>query len=157
MNGRVILNNTEINKYDLFEGENIRSNFNSSLNGIQDSSILSRAFFSQRNINYIQKKIQQDILKKTNYKIGRQSDLQLHIIMRSIFLQYSKNLNCNYALQIKELNKLVCDYSINRISVEIYQFLEYRKEITKLPQPLSLPVNESLSGNNSLPGGPSFF
>lgn len=149
MNGRVILNNTKINKYELFEGENIRSNFNSSLNGIQDNSILSRAFFSQRNINCIQKQIQQDVLKKTNYKIGRQSDLQLQIIMRSIFLQYSKNLNCNYALQIKELNKLVADFSIDRVIIEIYQFLEYRKEITKLPQPLSHPVNLSNSGEKS--------
>ena len=149
MNGRVIFNNTKINKYELFEGENIRSNFNSSLNGIQDNSILSRAFFSQRNINYIQKQIQQDVLNKTNYKIGRQSDLQLQIIMRSIFLQYSKNLNCNYATQIKELNKLVSDYSIDRVIVELYQFLEYRKEITTLPQPLSHPVNLSISGEKS--------
>ena len=149
MNGRVIFDGQKINNYELFENQKNYGNFNSSLNGIQDNSILSRAFFSQRNINCIQKKIQDDVLKKTNYKIGRQSDLQLQIIMRSIYLQYSKNLNCNYAAQIKELNKLVSDYSIDRVVVEIYQFLEYRKEVSKLPQPLTHPVNLSNKGEKT--------
>ena len=61
--------------------------------------------FSKRNIDCIQKHIQKSVLQKTNYRIGRQSDLQLQIIMRSIYLQYSKNLDCNYAEQIRELNK----------------------------------------------------
>ena len=60
-----------------------------------------------------------------------QSDLQLQIIMRSIFLQFSKNLNCDYANQIRDLNKKVTDYSVDENSVEISQFLEYRKESFK--------------------------
>ena len=56
MNGRVIFDGQKINNYELFENQKNYGNFNSSLNGIQDNSILSRAFFSQRNINCIQKK-----------------------------------------------------------------------------------------------------
>ena len=73
--------------------------------------------------------------------------------MRSIYLQYSKNLDCNYAEQIRELNKKVTDYSVDRIVIEISQFLEYRKEVSKMPDPISLPKNLSNAGEKSL----SFF
>ena len=91
-----------------------------------------------------------NFLQKTNYRIGRQSDLQLQIIMRSIYLQFSKNLDCDYAQQIKQLNQKVSDYSVDRISIEMSQFLEYRKEVSKMPDPISLPKNLSNAGEKSL-------
>ena len=63
--------------------------------------------------------------------------------MRSIYLQYSKNLNCDYTNQIRDLNKKVTDYSVDRIVVEISQFLEYRNEVSRIPDPISLPKNLS--------------
>ena len=69
--------------------------------------------------------------------------------MRSIYLQYSKNLNCDYTSQIKDLNKKVTDYSADRIVVEISQFLEYRKEVSRIPEPISLPKNLSNAGEKS--------
>ncbi len=150
MSGRVTFNNEVPQTYELYEGEMKTHSFQNSLQGIQDSNLLSKAFFSKRNIDCIQKHIQKSVLQKTNYRIGRQSDLQLQIIMRSIYLQYSKNLECNYAEQIKELNKKVTDYSVDRIVIEISQFLEYRKEVSKMPDPISLPKNLSNAGEKSL-------
>ena len=150
MSGRVVLDNEPIQNYELYEGEMQTHSFQNSLQGIQDQSVLSKAFFSQRNIDCIQRNIQKKILQKTNYRIGRQSDLQLQIIMRSIYLQFSKNLNCDYAEQIKQLNNKVTDYSVERISIEISQFLEYRKEVSKMPDPISLPKNLSNAGEKSL-------
>lgn len=150
MSGRVVIQNDVPLNYELYEGEMKSHSFQNSLKGIQDCNILSGAFFSKRNIDNIHKLMQKEVLKRTNNLIGRQSDLQLQIIMRSIYLQYSKNLNCNYKEQIRELNKKVVDYSVDRIIVEIYQFLEYRKEVSKLPNPLSHPKNNSSAGNKSL-------
>jgi|UniRef100_A0A6C0J8G9 hypothetical protein len=149
MNGRVTFDGTPPKNYELYEGELNKYDFKNSLKGIQDSDILSNAFFSKRNINCIQKQIEKSILDKTNYTIGRQSDLQLQIIMRSIYLQYSKNLNCDYTNQIKDLNKKVTDFSVDRIVIEISQFLEYRKEVSKIPTPISLPTNLSNAGEKS--------
>ena len=149
MSGRVNLDGTTPQNYELYEGEMKSHNFQNSLKGIQDNNILSTAFFSKRNINCIQKQIQKQVLKATNYTIGRQSDLQLQIIMRSIYLQYSKNLNCDYTNQIKDLNKKVTDYSVDRIVIEISQFLEYRKEVSRIPEPISLPKNLSNAGEKS--------
>ena len=91
------------------------------------------------------------VFEKSGHKIARQSDLQLQIIMRSIYLQYSKNLNCDIKTQIKELNKKVLDYSLDRVITEILQFLEYKKTVTNIPH-LSLvhPQNLSSSGEKSL-------
>ena len=149
MSGRVIFDGQAPENYELYEGEMKPQNFQNSLKGIQDNNILNSAFFSQRNINNIQKQIQRKVLEKTNYTIGRQSDLQLQIIMRSIFLQYSKNLNCDYANQIRDLDKKVTDFAVDRIVIEISQFLEYRKEVSRIPDPISLPKNLSNAGEKS--------
>ena len=149
MSGRVVLDNEPIQTYELYEGEMQTHSFQNSLQGIQDKSVLSKAFFSQRNIDCIQRSIQKKVLQKTNYKIGRQSDLQLQIIMRSIYLQFSKNLDCDYAKQIKQLNQKVSDYSVDRISIEMSQFLEYRKEVSRIPEPIGLPKNLSNAGEKS--------
>ena len=44
---------------------------------------------------------------KGEFKIGRQSDLQLQIIMRSIFLSYGRNINTDINTQINELNTIL--------------------------------------------------
>ena len=78
---------------------------------------------------------------------------ELLIIMRSIYLQYGKNLKCKIEEQVRDLNKKVTDYSVDRIIVEISKFLEYKDQINKTPLPLSHPKNLSNSGEKSL----SFF
>ena len=72
MSGRVVLDNEPIQNYELYEGEMQTHSFQNSLQGIQDKSVLSKAFFSQRNIDCIQRNIQKKILQKTNYRIGIQ-------------------------------------------------------------------------------------
>jgi|TARA_B110000483_G_C18131925_1_gene517970 hypothetical protein len=157
MSGRVTFDNEKPQTYELYEGEMKTHSFQNSLQSIQDTNILSKAFFSKRNIECIQGQIHKSVLQKTNYRIGRQSDLQLQIIMRSIYLQYSKNMTCDYAGQIRELNKKVSDYSVDRVVIEISQFLEYRKEVSNMPDPISLPKNLSNAGEKSLSGGQRFI
>ena len=70
--------------------------------------------------------------------IGRQSDTQLQIIMRSIYLQNSKNLNTDIKGQIQELNKLVIDYCVPNILVEVEQYIQYKVSVSKIPEPLPL-------------------
>ena len=153
MSGRVTFDGQAPENYELYEGEMKPQDFQNSLRGIQDNNVLNKAFFSQRNINNIQKQIQKKVLETTNYTIGRQSDLQLQIIMRSIFLQYSKNQPCNLKQQVEDLNRKVLDYAVNRIIIEISQYLEYKDTVAKLPMPLNHPRNLSNSGTKSL----SFF
>ena len=67
--------------------------FQKSLTGIQEGNNLSNTFFSSQNLDNLQNKIIENVLTQSNgeYRIGRQSDTQLQIIMRSTYLSYSKN------------------------------------------------------------------
>ena len=152
MSGRVYFDKSPPERFELYENEDFvnKNGFNDSLKTIQDNSILSKTFFSKRNIDCIQNKLIRKVFEKSGHKIARQSDLQLQIIMRSIYLQYSKNLNCDIKIQIKELNKKVLDYSLDRVITEILQFLEYKNTVTNIPSPLVHPQNLSSSGEKSL-------
>ena len=150
MNGRVIFDDKPGISYQLYENEKNPYQFENSLKSIQSDNVLNKTFFSQKNINMIQNAIINEIVQKTGYKIGRQSELQLQIIMRSMFLQFGRNDPCNIKQQIIELDRKVIDYSVDRIIVEISQYLEYKNTINKLPVPMSHPQNLSNAGEKSL-------
>ena len=163
MNGRVIFDNVPGTSYNLYESNtNVNNstnmnynNFNPNANqnmlrGVQTSNTLSSAFFSKRNVDFIQNKIIQKISECTGYRINRQSDTELQIIMRSIYLQYSKNLECNIKDQLSELNYKVLMFCIDRIKTEISQFIKYKDDVSKMPTPLVHPQNLSNKGEKSL-------
>ena len=52
------------------------------------------------------------VYKETGHIIGRQSDEELLIIMRSIYLSDSKNLPYEITRQVAELNQKVIKYSV---------------------------------------------
>ena len=73
-------------------------------------TILSRAYFCDKNIQIIHNAIRATVYKNSNnnYLIGQQNEDTLKIIMRSIFLQYSRNDPNNITQQISKLNKACC-------------------------------------------------
>ena len=151
MNGRIIIDDKPGVSFDLYEKSRVPYSFENSLTGIQDSNILNRAFFSQKNIDFIHRSIIIEVGKKTGFRISRQNDTELQIIMRSIYLQYSRNELCNIKSQITELNEKVINYAVNdKIIPGISQFLEYKNDINTLPVPLSHPENLSNSGSKTL-------
>lgn len=144
-NGRVDLLSKDSCALPIFLQDKIPINNNSfynSLNGIQESSTLSNTFFSRENIKIIQNAIRKGVYDRTNnkYVIPEQNYDVLNIIMRSIFLQYSCNLENNIKKQIINLNNLVINYSVNQIYGELIGYLKYKNDISTLALPLSLPV-----------------
>ena len=153
-----IANSQPMRNYPLFEEKTDPYCFSNSLKSIQDDTPLSRAFFSSSNVDYLQKKIQDEVFIRSSrsgqmgYRIGRQSDLQLHLIMRSIYLQNSMNLNCNIDRQLNELNQKVIDDPnvINGIIVNIEQQKHYQQTSSNLPCVMNHPENMSNAGQNTL-------
>ncbi len=138
-----------------FTGSPFVSNISDNKNIVGHSLLgnnLNKAFFSKQNIDLIQKEIIERIYKKTNNKarIGRQSDTELKIVMRSIYLQQSKNLPNNIKKQIYELNEKVLEYCVNAVYVELQQYLGYIRDINSLKQPLDRPTNMSSKGTITL-------
>jgi len=156
-NGRIdIINNTLTSDYNnnlYTEDTNPNKNFHSeALKGIQTESLLSRTFFSNKNIDIIQNSIRYNVysLSNSQHIIGRQSDIQLQIIMRSLYLQFSKNLNTGIREQVQELNNMVVNYCVPRILSEIQQYIVYKSDVSKLPEPIDRSLNLSVKGTKTL-------
>jgi hypothetical protein len=83
--------------------------------------------------------------------IDDQSADELQIVMRSLYLQYSKNLDYDMPGQIRNLNNLVIEWCVPRILSEIGMYEYYLNDISKMPIPMSHPVSQSSAGTKSLP------
>lgn len=149
-NAKIYINENENPpNYDLYQGSNSpQSSFDNSLSSIVEKNNLSDAYFSKNNVDVIQELIRVRILEESNgqYNIGRQSDLQLQIIMRSIYLSYGRNRPDDIKGQVDELNRLVVKEAIQVILPNIRQYLGYRQDISTPRHIMSHPVNPSNAG-----------
>jgi len=99
---------------------------------------VSNLFFSCNNIDVLQNGLRYMVYKQTGgkYTIGRQSDHDLKIVMRSIYLQYAKNLPNDVVGQVRELNGKVLDWTVGEVMSNLKQYETYRKDASTLPMPL---------------------
>jgi hypothetical protein len=85
--------------------------------GIHTSNQLNTLFFSAKNIAAIQHGIRYNVYTRSNkkYIIGNQSEQELKIVMRSVYLQNSKNLDFNIIDQTRELNAVVLAFCVDQV------------------------------------------
>ena len=142
------------NTLPLFPNDNNKKdNFKyEALQHIQTPSRLSMLFFSEANINMIQDNLRYQVWIQSGkkYVVERQSPIELEIVMRAIFLQYSLNQDKDFQKQVDYLNKLVLAYCVPNVLTEVEQYLGYLDNIQKLPNPLPLPENLSSAGTRTL-------
>ena len=121
---------------------NEASSFRDAMTGNWNNTALSDAFFSAKNIKMIQNGIRAGVYKKSNgnYIIGEQSYDELKIVMRSIFLQNSKNLAINIPQQIEDLNTIVLKYTIHQVYGEADGYMKYKIDASTLVVPLAMPI-----------------
>ncbi len=99
-------------------------------------------FFSEQNILFLQNNIINGVkqMSNNNYVINNQNKDQLKIIMNSIYVQHSRNVNGNNNQVIKVLNNLVLQYSVPQIFNEIESNMKYKRDINNLIMPMSNPI-----------------
>lgn len=148
-NGRVNLNVPNIqDKFNMFDKIPVDSrSYHDALTGNSYNTQLSDLYFSKENVQIIQNAIRAGVYKRSNGKhiISNQNLDTIHIIMRSIFLQNSKNLPNNITEQIKELNELVIEEIVPKLLGEIEGYLIYRKDISEIPEPLQKPKSDNIA------------
>ena len=128
------------------------------LRGNWDHTALSDAFFTRTNLNRIQEQIRQEVYRMSGpekYVIDNQDVDELKMVMRAMYLQYSKNNTFNVEGQLQELNNIVVKWSAPRIFSEIKAYNYYLNDISHLPVPLAQPMSMSSAGTRSLPFQPS--
>ena len=113
---------------------------------------VSNLFFSCNNIDVLQDGLRYKIYTLTDgkYVIGRQSEHDLKIIMRSIYLQYSKNLKTDIVSQVRELNSLVLDWAAKEVFSNLKQYNKYIKDVSTLPIPLARSPLMTNKGSKTL-------
>jgi hypothetical protein len=117
-----------------------------------ECSTLTKLYFSPENRQEIQNRIRYTIYRQSRrrYIIDEQNNMELAILMRSIYLQHSKNLNCQFKKQIKELNDIVVDAIIPGLMSNIKQYITYLRDKSQPLQPLDRPKNTNTTGTKSL-------
>ena len=124
------------------------------LRGNWESTPVSQAFFSSKNVEVLQNAIRKSVYDKSGpkqYVIDNQSTDELQIIMRAYFLQYAKNLPFNVPGQVSELNDHVIDWSTRHILSAVQGYHGYLKDISNMPTQMDRPVLVSSAGTKSLP------
>jgi len=148
-NGRVNILGPNIDKrFDMSDRIPLNStkySYRDAMTGNWYDTELSKAFFSGKNIQIIQNGIRAGVYNKSNnqYIVGEQNQDELQIIMRAIFLQYSKNVCDDISGQINELNRVVLEYSINQVYGEADGYMKYKRDASTLVVPIAMPIMAS--------------
>ena len=111
------------------------------IKGVWEENTLSKVFFSKENIRIIQNGIRAGVYKLSNnkYIIDNQEPEQLELIMRGIYIEYSKNVSSNIRGQIEILNDKVIDYCTYKVFQEAQGYLKYLRDSNSKPNFLENP------------------
>ena len=117
---------------------------------------LEETFFSEENIDIINKQLILAIFKRTKgeIKISKQSPSSLIIVMRYVFLEYARHLPYDIEGQLRELNCKVITEILPNILTNVNQRIDYLKEIQNprklLPIAVNTRTNRSLAATSSI-------
>jgi hypothetical protein len=150
MSSRIDLTNFNGTPFELYENNNIQNNKTKNMTGTMSKNSLSDIFFSQSNIDLLQDYIIKGVFDTSGTKIVKQSEDELSIIMRSIYLQHGKNLDYNIQEQINTLNEHILKYCIPNINSSIKQYNGYIKDITKEQDIMDMPQSVNTKGDKTL-------
>jgi hypothetical protein len=143
-NGRInILQPNTNNLFQLYDKIPIHqiSTLRNPTQGIWDDTKLSTLFFSKENVIIIQNGIRAGVYRRSDghYIIDPQDYDTLSVIMRSIYLENSKNQSTHITRQLEDLNRLVVDYSVDNVFKEAQGYLCYLKDASTMYEPIDHP------------------
>lgn len=121
-----------------------------------ESSVVARSYFSQANVETLQVALRHGVFKASGQEemiVGRQSDVELGIIMRSIYFAETRKTSMSVSQHVAVLNLSVLGYCIPRVLREARGYLIYRSSIQSLPAPLARGTIASMKGSRQIVGG----
>ena len=151
MSSFINLDNFNGAPFQLYENNNVVNKKSTNMTGTIAKNRLNELYFSQSNIDFLQDAMIEAIYKLTNgVRIAKQSEDELLIIMRGIYLQYSKNLDTHIDKQVYELNKKVLKYAVKNVHENVKQYQGYIHDITKEREVMDMPQNVDIKGEKTL-------
>lgn len=121
------------------------------LNSIkQTPTPLNTLFFSEFNINLLQRAIRQKFKNETGVSIDYQNPDDLFSIMRVVFINNAGNHSVAVNEQVKFMNSLVIKTALGQIQSGVAQFMGYMRDIDTAAIPPNAPANTSTYGMKML-------
>jgi hypothetical protein len=123
-------------------------------NGEEVYDEVSKLYFSEENMNRIQKAIKKTIFERTRGQFRldeNQDESDLLVTMRAVFIEHSRFLPFKVIHQVKELNRRTVEYIVPDMITEIKQAYGYIKEINEPIKPIPRPMNVNNAGRRTLP------
>lgn len=104
---------------------------------------LNVVFFSPANIERIHSEIQSQVFLMSGgkYRIGKQGDDEVRIIMRSYYLMFARNDPTKVAQELDELNKRVIGYCSAKVFSEVDFHEFYLRDLEEFAPAIANPVN----------------
>ena len=118
---------------------------------VHKSTPLNEVFFSQANLDKLQKDIQDQVylMSGNKYRIDKQNEDDLKLIMRSYYMTYSKNNDADLANELEDLNRRVVGYASGKIYSEVDFHMFYLKDIQDFAPPIANPMNPHVYGTRT--------
>ena len=117
------------------------------LNSIkQTPTPLNTLFFSEFNVNILQRAIRQTFKNDTGVSIDYQNPDDLYSIMRVVFINNAGNHNEAVNEQVKFMNGLVIKTALGQIQSGVAQYMGYIRDIDTMAVPPEAPANTSTYG-----------
>jgi len=107
---------------------------------------LNTLFFSEFNMNLLQRGIRQSFKDQTGVSIDYQNPSDLYSIMRVIFINNSGDPNANVQEQVRYMNGIVIKTASGQIQTGVSQYMGYVHDIDTLAVPIDRPVNTTTYG-----------
>ena len=107
---------------------------------------LNTLFFSEFNMNLLQRGIRQSFRDQTGVAIDYQNPSDLYSIMRVVFINNSGDPNANVQEQVKYMNGIVIKTASGQIQTGVSQYMGYVHDIDTLAVSIDRPVNTTTYG-----------
>jgi len=120
----------------------------------EDVNELTKLFFSDENIERIQKQIKREIYEKTNRQFKmemNQDESDLLIAMQHVYENEARYLPFKLVSQCKVLNKKVLEYIVPDMITQVKQAYGYIQEINRPIKPIPRSINVNSAGRKTLP------
>lgn len=142
---------------DQLSGSNTRHLFKN----LYGETPLTFLFFSDKNVENIQNVIKYIVHKETGYVVDKQSQTELLVIMRSIFLEYSAHpsllddkmsdakraeILAKYKSEVARLNDIVINAVVPKVISQLQQYVDYLRDANQQPYQMDTPKNSSIAG-----------
>jgi len=108
---------------------------------------LNTVYFSQANVDRVQRLLRDAIKSETGLSIDRQNQDDVLAFMRYTYINNAMNPYGNIETQINKMNQQVVAKMLPQLRDGISSYILYLRDASTLYVPNSLPVNTSVAGD----------